>query len=103
MKVFTKWVAGLLLGVGVAMVAIAQPVKLGAGSYHLAPKDGDKAPPAAPLRTEAMLKRAAPTNQWYSTLIFNPKPEALFAHPLTVKTTPAGLELALPSKPILRA
>ena len=28
------------------------------------------------MRTEAMLKKAAPTNQWYSTLIFNPKPEA---------------------------
>ena len=31
---------------------------------------------AAPYRTEAMLKQAAPTSQWYSTLIFNAKPEA---------------------------
>ncbi len=31
-----------------------------------------------------MLAQAAPTNQWYSSLIFSPKPEALFAHPLTV-------------------
>jgi endoglucanase Acf2 len=82
----------------VVLPAAAQPVKLGAGTYYLSPKDGDKAVPSAPLRTEAMLKRAAPTSQWYSTLIFNPKPEAIFVQPITVKTTPAGLEFALPSK-----
>ncbi len=78
--------------------AVAQPVKLGEGSYFLAPKSGDKAVPSAPFRTEAMLKRAAPTSQWYSTLIFNPKPEAIFVQPITVKAVPAGLEFALPSK-----
>lgn len=83
---------------GVALPAAAQPVKLGAGAYYLSPKDGDKAVPSAPFRTEAMLKRAAPTSQWYSTLIFNPKPEAIFVQPITVKATPAGLEFALPSK-----
>ena len=82
----------------IALSASAQPVKLGAGAYFLAPKAGDKAVPSAPLRTEAMLQRAAPTNQWYSTLIFNPKPEAIFVQPITVKATPAGLEFALPSK-----
>jgi endoglucanase Acf2 len=101
MKVLNRWGIGLLLGLGIALVASAQPVKMGASIYHLSPKTGDKPPPQAPHRTEAMLKLAAPTNQWYSTLIFNPKPEALFAHPLTVKTTPAGLELALPSKQVV--
>ncbi len=88
----------VLAMLAVALPAGAQPVKLGAGTYFLSPKAGDKAPPQAPLRTEAMLKRAAQTSQWYSTLIFNPKPEALFVQPITVKTTPAGLEFALPSK-----
>ncbi|KPF61535.1 hypothetical protein D621_00830 [beta proteobacterium AAP51] len=82
----------------VVLAAQAQPVKLGAGTYFLQPKAGDKAVPQAPFRTEAMLQRAAPTNQWYSTLIFDPKPEALFVQPITVKATPAGLEFALPSK-----
>ena len=81
--------------------ASAQPVKIGAGAYLATPKGTDKEPPNAPFRTEAMLKLAAPTTQWYSTLIFNPKPEALFAHPLTVKATLAGLELALPSKQVV--
>ncbi|MEY2688064.1 MAG: hypothetical protein RL375_2262 [Pseudomonadota bacterium] len=76
----------------------AQPVKAGAGTYFLAPKGSDKPLPAAPLRTEAMLSKAAPTSQWYSTLIFNPKPDPIYVQPMTVKTTPAGLELALPSK-----
>ena len=81
--------------------AVAQPVQLGQGTYFLSPKPGDKSLPRAPFRTEAMLKRAAPTNQWYSTLVFAEKPEALFVQPITVKTTPAGLEFALPSKEVV--
>jgi len=91
----------LALGASALSTVWAQTEKLGAATIYLAPRSGDKAPPAAPLRTEPMLKLAAPTNQWYSTLIFNPKPEALFAHPLTVKTTPVGLELALPVKQVV--
>ena len=87
----------LIAGAGAA----AQPVKLGAATYYLAPKGKDVAPPVATGRTEAMLKRAAPTNQWYSTLLFAAEPEALFVQPLTVRTTKAGLELALPSKTVV--
>ena len=94
---------GLALLLGVAMLdpAAAQPVKAGAGTYFLAPKGKDRSAPSAPLRTEALLATAAQTNQWYSTLIFNPKPEALFAHPLSFKTTPAGFEMALASKEVV--
>ena len=48
-----------------------------------------------------MLKQAAPTNQWYSSLIFSAQPEALFAHPNTYKTTPAGFEMALATKQVV--
>jgi endoglucanase Acf2 len=94
---------GLALCVGFAATlscAQAQPVKAGAGTYFLAPKGSDKGLPAAPLRTDAMLKKAAPTSQWYSTLIFNPKPFPIFVQPMTVRTTPAGFEMALPSKEV---
>ena len=91
----------LVLGVANLGSAVAQPVKAGAGTYFLAPKGNDRAAPSAPLRTEALLSTAAQTNQWYSTLIFNAKPEALFAHPLTYKTTPAGFEMALPTKEVV--
>ncbi len=80
--------------------ALAQPVKVGEASYSLAPKGPDRKMPAALLRTEALLKTAAPTNQWYSTLVFNAKPEVIYAQPLTFKAAPAGFEMALPSKEV---
>jgi endoglucanase Acf2 len=89
------------LAVGALGSALAQPVKLGAGSYVLAPKGNDRPVPAAPFRTEAMLKTAAQSNQWYSSLIFNAKPEPIFAHPLTVLAAPAGFEVALPVKEVV--
>jgi endoglucanase Acf2 len=82
-------------------VAQAQPVKLGSGTYFLSPQSGDPAMPRAPWRTEAMLKQAAPTSQWYSSLIFNEKPDAIFVQPITVKPTAQGLEFALPSKEVV--
>ncbi len=87
-----------VISLAAAGAAQAQLVKAGAGGYVLSPKSGAVSPPTAPHRTAAMLQRAAPTNQWYSTLIFNDKPEAIYAQPLSVKATPAGMEMALPSK-----
>ncbi len=102
MKLVHKCGLALVLALGVSLSATAQPVKVGAGGYTTAPKGNDKAPPRAPGRTAAMLAQAAPTNQWYSSLIFFPdKPEALFAHPLTVKAAASGFEMALASKEIV--
>ena len=102
MKFIHAFKLALLMGLGAALGTAAQPVKVGAGGYFTAPKGSDKAPPRAPGRTAAMLAQAAPTSQWYSALIFFPnKPEALFPHPLTVKATPAGFEMALASKEIV--
>ena len=81
--------------------ALAQPVKVGAATYFLSPKGSDNKVPAAPMRTEAMLKTAAQTNQWYSALIFSAKPEVIYAQPLSFKPTPAGFEMALPLKEVL--
>jgi endoglucanase Acf2 len=101
MKVMSRWALWLCCGlVLAAQSATAQPVKAGEGAYFLGPKPGDKGLPAAPLRTEAMLKQAAPTSQWYSTLIFNPKPLPIFVQPMTVRTTEQGFEMALPSKEV---
>ena len=93
---------GLGLSLGVVQTSAAQAVKAGAGSYFLSPKSGgDVAVPDAPFRTDALRKTAAQSNQWYSSLIFNAAPEVIFAHPLTVKATLAGLEIALPHKTVL--
>ncbi|OYT86685.1 MAG: hypothetical protein CFE46_14555 [Burkholderiales bacterium PBB6] len=73
----------------------------GAGAVTLAPRGSDAAVPPAPMRTPEMLKRAAPTNQWFSTLIFNRDPEPIYAQPLSVRPVQAGLEVALPQKLIV--
>ncbi len=101
--VFRFGLVGLLAlgGATTALAAQAQAVQLGAATYFLAPKGGDPAMPAAPGRTAAMLQRAAPTSQWYSQLIFDPKPVVIYAQPLSFKATPAGLEIALPSQEVV--
>ena len=81
--------------------AQAQAIQLGAAAYAAQPKGKDPRPPAAPFRTPALLSQAAPTNQWYSTLIFHEKPEAIFAHPLSVKATNKGIEVSLPRQEVV--
>ncbi len=71
---------------------------VGSGMVLLAPRSRDQPPPSAPFLTEAMRNQAVPTSQWYSTLAFNANPGPIFAQPLSFKTTPAGLEMALPRK-----
>lgn len=91
----------VVLAAGVVCAASAQTVKVGEASYLLAPKSGERTPPEAPFRTPEMLKTAAQTNQWYSTLIFDATPEVIFAQPLTVKAAATGFEVALPSKEVV--
>jgi endoglucanase Acf2 len=100
MKVLHKVGIGIFMVLGLIAGAYAQPVKQGAGTYFLSPKGSDQAMPAAAMRTQAMQKTAAQTNQWYSALIFNPKPEVLYVQPLTVKATTLGFEMALPNKEV---
>lgn len=101
---FRRWalcaaiVSLLPLAAALPGAAGAQPLQIGAGTVHLSPKGSDKPPPRAPFRTEALMKQAAPTSQWYSTLIFNPKPDPIYAQPLSFRTTAAGLEMSLPGK-----
>ncbi len=89
------------VSIGVMQPAVGQSVKIGEASYSLSPKGSDNAPPSAPHRTEEMLKSAAQTNQWYSTLLFDTKPQAIFAQPLTVKAATEGFEVGLPSKEVV--
>ena len=90
-----------LLTATLAWHASAQTQKFGAGAVQLQARSGDAPVPAAPYRTEAALKLAAPTNQWYSSLIFSDKPEAIYAQPLSVKATATAFEVALPRKEVV--
>ena len=82
-------------------MAQGESVTLGKGKYFTQPKGSDKAPPSAPYRSGVMLERAVPTNQWYASLVFKEASEALFAHPLSVKPTAKGVEVAYPQKQIV--
>jgi len=90
---------GLLVS-HVAFGAHAQTAKLGAASYFTAPKTGDRAVPPATQRTQALQNTPAQTSQWYSTVLYSAKPEALFVQPLTIKPTTEGLEVSLPVKQV---
>jgi endoglucanase Acf2 len=91
----------LLLAAGLAASAAAQRVKVGDGAYWLSTQGSDRDPPAASMRTPALLATAAQTNQWYSSLIFGATPEPIYAQPLSVRPTTAGLEIALPRKEVV--
>ena len=108
-RLFSRLTLGLSAGLLPALVlmisgpvcAQADMLKIGAGAVSLKPRGADAAVPRAPYRSAAMLQRAAPTNQWYSSLIFNDKPENIYAQPLSFRPTPSGLEMALPKKAVV--
>lgn len=93
--------AALVLAAAVPVAAQAQSLRVGEATVFSAPKGADPRPPAAPGRVDALLSTAAQTNQWYSTLLFAATPEPLYVQPVTVRTTPAGLEFALPSRTLV--
>ena len=91
----------IFMSVGTMCSAVAEPIKIGAATYLSAPRSGDRKVPEAVYRTDAMLKTPAQTAQWYSTLLYNANPEAIYAQPLTIKPTPAGVEVSLATKMVV--
>jgi endoglucanase Acf2 len=92
----------LCLGLMAALAALAQDVvAVGAGGWRAQPSRSDNPVPQAPYRTQEMLRRAAPTNQWYSSVMFTRWSEVLHAVPLSAKATPHGLEVGYPQKSIV--
>jgi endoglucanase Acf2 len=89
---------GLLL----PALALSQgSMAIGAGQVLLSPRTADNSPPPALGLTDAMKAQAVPTNQWYSSLIFNRNPEVLFAQPYTVRAAATGFEMALPTRQVI--
>lgn len=75
-------------------------IKVGAGGWRSNPSTADQKVPEAPFRTPEMLQRAAPTNQWYSSVMFTRWSDVLHALPLTAKATERGMEIGFPKKVI---
>ncbi|MFD8599272.1 glycosyl hydrolase [Kitasatospora sp. NPDC059646] len=95
------------LGTGTASAAT---VRVGLGGYSdarpagtVGPSNADGAP-VTPKTTPRTAGQAAPTNDWWSSLIYqryagNPYSENLYAHPMTFKARAAGLEVGYPTAP----
>lgn len=81
--------------------AAQSTLPVGAGQVLLSPKSADNSPPPAIGLTDAMKGKPVPTNQWYSGLIFSPKPEVLFAQPYSVRAADTGFEMALPTRQVI--
>ena len=91
----------LLCGAGAAPAATPSGVADGLGSYYTTPKSGsDAVPPVAEYVSGDAVGKAAPTSQWYSSVMFERWSQPIHAHPMTYRATEAGFELGLPVKRI---
>ena len=70
-------------------------VPLGAGSYSTVRPETCKPLPAKIYKTEAC-KGAMPTNQWWSSLVWQEYSQNLFPHPLGMVCVPGGLAVTYP-------
>ncbi len=93
-------VAGGLTLLGSAGVSwAADPdARIGLGGYHTKLKGGDGPLPVAEFVSGEAVGKAAPTNQWYSSVMFQRWSQVIHAHPMTYRATEAGFEIGLPSK-----
>jgi endoglucanase Acf2 len=75
-----------------ATTSLAEPVRIGRGHYSstLAP-GGERELPA--LRHGS---GPAPTNKWFSSLLFEPWPQPLYAQPASYRPTPDGFQIDVP-------
>jgi endoglucanase Acf2 len=98
---FYQWV-GAVLSLSMSLASQASDVvQRGSGAWRTQVSSADNPVPSAPYRTAAMLERAAPTNQWYSSVMFTRWSEVLHAVPLTAKASAQGLEVGFPQKAVV--
>ena len=96
---FTAGCLALVCDAGFNAALAADAVAAGLGMYYTKPRSGsDVSPPRAAFISGEAASRAAPTSQWYSSVIFERWSEPLHAHPMTYRATEAGFELGLPGK-----
>jgi len=100
---FTAGCLSLLAAPGAVLAAATDgAVAIGLGTYHTKPKGGmlaaDATPPKAEYRSDDAVGKAAPTNQWYSSVMFQRWSQPIHAHPMTYRATEEGFEVGLPTK-----
>lgn len=84
-----------IAGVSTAPLLAVDIVRVGAGSYTTQPPVGGKSPPVTIYRSPT-LQGAMPTNDWWSSLAWEPLSSTMFPHPLGIKAVAGGLQLRYP-------
>ncbi len=74
-------------------------VAVGAGSYTTRLPAGCKPPPEK-IHRAAALAGPVPTNDWWSSIVWQPHSQPLFAHPLALRCGPRGLAVGYPGSSI---
>lgn len=92
-----------LLLIALAPIAVgAPPTGTSVGTGFLADWSdrgtGEPRPPIAAYLTGEAARRAVPTNQWYSSVIFERWSHPVHAHPMTYRAAPEGFEIGLPAR-----
>jgi endoglucanase Acf2 len=104
LKSAASWTAALCLaavcGAGEPMNSPA--IQIGLAGYIASSLEG-RAPledrlPQAIYRTGAAAQQAAPTNQWYSSVMFGRWSYPIYAQPMTYRAGSGGFELGLPDR-----
>ena len=86
----------LIVGtVALSQAAQADVVQVGGGGYLTAPPKPCKPLPQRIYRTDRV-KGATLTGQWWSSLVWQPYSQPMFAHPLALRCTEGGLTVSYP-------
>jgi endoglucanase Acf2 len=85
----------ILLSLSGLLRAEESMVAAGRGSYATALPPGAKEPPPPVYKTENV-RGPVPTNQWWSSLVWDRFSEAQYPHPLAVRAVPSGLQVYYP-------
>jgi hypothetical protein len=101
-SVFCTLLIALLASLALAH-AETDVLQVGLGTLYTSPKVGlfsgkSILPPDPVFRTATMGRQAAPTNQWYSSVLFKPWGEVIHAHPATYRTGAEGFEVGYPTE-----
>ena len=107
----TRWAAAAATGILLATMhraAAAPPsdppgTRLGSGYLRTwSDRDpSDVRPPVAAFVSDAAARQAAPTNQWYSSVLFERWSHPIHAHPMTYRAGEGGFELGLPTRTVV--
>ena len=101
LKLFLTWIV-LSLTFLLERTAKAGGVKVGNGSYSL-DRPADCHPLPGTIFATSSIKGATPTNQWWSSLVWEKHSQNLFPHPLAINCNQRGLALAYPGSGIVGA